>query len=68
MKNNRKDLPKYIGAIYQTCNRSYLSPSLYFDEYNLLFNIDFDLFHALFPFFGISRFIKFSTVKEKFEF
>jgi hypothetical protein len=67
MKNNRKDLWKYIGASYQTYHRSYLVLLPYFDEFNLLFKIDFDVFDALIPFFGIVCLIKFSSVKEKLE-
>jgi hypothetical protein len=65
MRNNREDLWKYIGASYQNYHRSYLVLLPYFDEFNLLFKIDFDVFDALIPFFGIFRFIKFSFVKEK---
>jgi hypothetical protein len=67
MKNNRKDLRKYIGESYQTYQRSYLFLLPYFHEFNILFKIDFNVFNVLIPFSRIFRFTKVSFVKEKLE-
>jgi hypothetical protein len=58
MKNNRKNLRKYIGESYQTCHRSYLFLLVYFDEFNLIIKIDLDVFNALIFFFGIFKYGK----------
>jgi len=51
MKNNHKDLRKCFGASYQTYQRSYLFLLPYFNEFNVIFKIDFDVFNALILFF-----------------
>jgi hypothetical protein len=65
-------LRRWVREIYcpTTYNRSslYILAYEYFEEFKLLFKINLDVFREVIPLFGIFRFIKFYSVKEKLEF